>query len=133
MSDVSFSDSRLRSEGARSARAEQMCRLAAGQVARKAGVPISEIFAPTRRRAPIASARQLAMYIAHTLLEVTMSDVGACFGRDRTTVAHACQTVEDMRDDCDADARISTIEASVLAHATGAAARVAGGHDHDAR
>jgi chromosomal replication initiation ATPase DnaA len=43
--------------------------------------------------------RQIAMYVCHVVLRLTQTEVGRGFGRDRTTVAHACQVVEDMRDD----------------------------------
>lgn len=52
-----------------------------------------------RGPAEVARARQIAMYLLHTALSVPYGDVGAMFGRDRTTVSHACRTVEDMPDD----------------------------------
>jgi chromosomal replication initiation ATPase DnaA len=39
------------------------------------------------------------MYIAHVHLRLSLSEVGRYFGRDRTTAAHACRTVEDRRDE----------------------------------
>ena len=53
----------------------------------------------SRGEARIAFARQVAMYLAHVACGLTMTDAGRLFGRDRTTVAHACITVEDRRDD----------------------------------
>ena len=43
------------------------------------------------------------MYVTHVTLRINMSDVGRGFGRDRTTVVHACHLVEDLRDDEDFD------------------------------
>lgn len=47
----------------------------------------------------VAEARQVAMYLAHVSCGMTLTEVGAMFGRDRTTVAHACLKVECRRDD----------------------------------
>lgn len=47
----------------------------------------------------VAEARQVAMYLAHVCCRMTLTDVGLMFGRDRTTVAHACLKVEYRRDD----------------------------------
>lgn len=52
-----------------------------------------------RGTAEVARARQIAMYLLHTSLSVSYMDVADMFGRDRTTVSHACRTVEDLRDD----------------------------------
>lgn len=71
---------------------------------------ISELFHHTRSRAPIAATRQLAMYMMHVVLGRNLTQVGAFFGRDRTTVAYACMRVEDMRDDEGFDTQIENIE-----------------------
>ena len=42
--------------------------------------------------------QQIAMYVCHVALRLTMTDIARGFGRDRTTVAHACARVEDRRD-----------------------------------
>ncbi len=47
----------------------------------------------------VAEARQVAMYLAHVCCRMTLTEVGLMFGRDRTTVAHACLKVEYRRDD----------------------------------
>ncbi len=57
------------------------------------------LLAPTRQQAHVALARQVAMYLLHVCGGVTLRETGRCFGRDRTTVAHACARVEDRRDD----------------------------------
>lgn len=68
-------------------------------VAREWKVPLSEMRSPTRRRAPVAQARQVAMYFSHVVYGVSLASVARHFGRDRTTAAHACRRVEDRRDD----------------------------------
>lgn len=58
----------------------------------------------------VARVRQIAMYVTHVSLGVTMQEVGRGFGRDRTTVRHACHLVEDMRDDEDFDLAVVRTE-----------------------
>jgi len=81
-----------------------------------------EIFRPTRGPARIALARQVAMYLHHVVLRQSLSSVAHSFARDRTTVSHACQTVEDRRDDAAFDALILSLERAIgagLAHLSG--------------
>ncbi len=66
---------------------------------------------PTRGRSRVAFARQVAMYLAHVTFGLTLTDVGRAFGRDRTTVSHACALVEDARDNPDLDRTLELIEA----------------------
>ena len=79
-------------------------------VAAHRGVPRSLLLCPTRSRSEIASARQLAMYLCHVLLELNLTEVGRYFGGDRTTVAHACALSEDTREDHATDAQIQELE-----------------------
>lgn len=58
--------------------------------------------------------RQIAMYVCHVVLRLSQSEIGAAFGRDRTTVGHACNVVEDRRDDAAFDAFVSAIERVVI-------------------
>jgi hypothetical protein len=59
--------------------------------------PLREIRQASRRPAPISEARQVGMYLAHKVLNRSMTRVGHVFGRDRTTVRHACSRVDRMR------------------------------------
>ena len=68
-------------------------------VASALGASLAELRGEKRGRAPAAFARQTAMYLAHVHCGLNLSQVGRLFGRDRTTVAHACACVEDSRDD----------------------------------
>lgn len=78
-------------------------------------LPVGELSRPTRRQAPVAFGRQVAMYLAHVALGLTLTEVGRLFGRDRTTAAHACRVVEDRRDDPAIDAQLTAIELAVAA------------------
>ena len=62
-------------------------------------VPVGELVAHSRRSPSVAFARQSAMYLAHVSFGLSFSEVARGFRRDRTTAAHACQLVEDRRDD----------------------------------
>lgn len=79
-------------------------------VARAWNVPVDEMRSPTRRRAPVAQARQVAMYLTHVLYGFSLSAVGRHFGRDRTTAAHACRLIEDRRDDESFDMLLDRLE-----------------------
>lgn len=63
----------------------------------------------------VARVRQIAMYVAHVALRLTMADVGRGFGRDRTTVVHACHLIEDLRDDAEFDRMVVLTERVALA------------------
>ena len=83
-------------------------------VARAFHLPAADLLAPTRR-ADIALARQVAIYVAHVGLAETLTAAGRRFGRDRSTAAHACRRVEDRRDDPRFDGLVAGIEAAVAA------------------
>jgi len=74
-------------------------------------VPLKQLEAANRCKADIALARQIAMYLAHTQFSMAMTEVGLAFGRDRTTVSHACNLVEDKRDEETFDLTIAQLEA----------------------
>ena len=77
------------------------------------GVSADDLSAPTRRSRKSAFARQAAMYLAHVAFEWPLGRVGQAFGRDRSTAAHACHLIEDMRDDAEFDARMDALEAGL--------------------
>ncbi len=70
-----------------------------------------ELSGRTRGCAKVARARQTAMYLARVCLGLTLSEAARLYGRDRTTAAHACRVIEDLRDDPHFDAKIAAIEA----------------------
>lgn len=89
----------------------RLCRVVSALVAAQAEVPVDVMLAHSRCRAPVAAARQLAMYVAHVGLGLPQRDVARGFLRDRTTVAHACRRVEDQRDDPAFDRHVAWLEA----------------------
>jgi chromosomal replication initiation ATPase DnaA len=78
------------------------------------GVSAEEVRAGARdRRAALA--RIAAMYLARVACDMSATRVGAAFGRDRSTVAHACRQVEDWRDEPKFDRWVAALERAVAA------------------
>ncbi len=87
------------------------------------GVGREDLRRLSRGRARVALARQVAMYLAHVACGLTLTDTGKLFGRDRTTVAHACGVIEDRRDDPLFDRALDLLEWAVPALAARPSAR----------
>lgn len=96
------------------------CLVAARLVAVAADVPVDLLMHQRRLDRRCASARALAMYLAHVGLGLPMTRVAQGFGRHRSTVAHACRTIEERREVAGWDRWVAVLEE----HARGA---VAGG------
>jgi len=79
------------------------------------GVPSKELRRVGRTGNDISRLRQIAMYVAHVVLRLSMAEVGRGFGRDRTTVLYACHTVEDLRDDAEFDRIVALAERVAIA------------------
>lgn len=92
---------------------DSACRFLETLVAAALGVALSDLRAKNRGRASVAFARQTVMYLAHVQLGLSLSQVGRSFGRDRTTVAHACARIEDSRDDPAFERVLSCFEAAL--------------------
>ena len=69
-----------------------------------------DLRAHSRCERPVARVRQIGMYVAHVTLALSMTQVGRAFGRDRSTVNHACHLIEDMREEIEFDRIVQTIE-----------------------
>jgi chromosomal replication initiator protein len=66
------------------------------------GVSLDELRSPSRA-AQVASARQVAMYLSRELTDATLPAIGKAFGRNHTTVMHACKrTAERISSDREA-------------------------------
>jgi len=89
---------------------KEHCKYAVIFVAEHFGVPIADVMSKTRESAKVAFARQIAAYVAHTTLSISYSQVAEFFHRDRTTIAHACKTIEDRRDDRSFDVKLCAVE-----------------------
>lgn len=62
----------------------------------------------------ISEARQVGMYLAHKVLHRSMTRVGHVFGRDRTTVRHACLRVDRLRDHESMDRALQHVAGALL-------------------
>lgn len=79
-------------------------------VAAGCGVHMSALHGGTRGTPRVARARQIAMYLAHVAIPMTLTDAGRAFGRDRTTAAHACRVIELARDNASFDEWLAVLE-----------------------
>lgn len=93
----------------------EICECLIDIVAAFFSVSSKELRKSGRTNVPVSRVRQIAMYVAHVVLRLTQAEVGRGFGRDRTTVLHACQVIEDMRDDQEFDRVVQVVER--IAHA----------------
>lgn len=84
--------------------------LAAGVAGYALGVPQHLIVGDGRGSSETAFARQVAMYLCHVGFEQSLARVAAAFGRDRSTVAHACHVIEDRREETQFDVWIDALE-----------------------
>ena len=101
--------------GPRDERALELCEGMIDIAAALFNVSSKEIRKPGRTSLGVTRVRQVAMYVAHVVLRLNMTDIGRAFGRDRTTVVYACHLVEDLRDDADFDRIITMTERVALA------------------
>lgn len=90
---------------------EAAAKLAAGAASYGLGVTVDDILGLSRGAAEVGYARQVAIYLCHVAFELSLARIAIAFGRDRSTVAHACHTVEDLRDDEAFDGWIGALEA----------------------
>lgn len=69
-----------------------------------------------RRTRNIARPRQMAMFLAKSLTQHSLPEIGDAFGgRDHTTVLHACRKIESL---CETDARLREDRARLLRELT---------------
>jgi chromosomal replication initiation ATPase DnaA len=91
-------------------RSVEYCECVIDIVAALFGVSSKDLRRQGRSNISICRVRQIGMYVAHVVLRLTMAEVGQGFGRDRTTVQHACHLIEDMRDDAEFDRLVAMTE-----------------------
>jgi chromosomal replication initiation ATPase DnaA len=66
--------------------------------------------AASRGTQRVARARQIAIYLAHVGFGLNYTHLGEAFGRDRTTIRHACFRIEDARDELNFDRALGFLE-----------------------
>jgi chromosomal replication initiation ATPase DnaA len=89
------------------ARAQIVIALAAGAC----GTRVEHVMGG-RRDIRAAFARQVAMYLASVAFDMSLGRVARAFGRDRSTVRHACHVVEERRENPGFDQWMEALEAS---------------------
>ena len=96
-------------------------RLCEALASRAFGVDVRDLRAPVRCRQRVSRARQIAVYLAHVSFGVSYKEAAQAFGRDPSTVRHACTRIEDARDDADFDHTLLRLEQAARAfdHAFG--------------
>jgi chromosomal replication initiation ATPase DnaA len=79
-------------------------------VAQAYDVDVNAMCSARRSDARTALARQIAMYLSHIVLKMSFAQIGAAFGRERSTACHALHHVENMRDDPELDRTLLQLE-----------------------
>jgi chromosomal replication initiation ATPase DnaA len=82
---------------------EDCASLAADLTAYAIGLKAETLLSSERGRPIEARARHIAIYLTHVALGTSLARVARAFGRDPSTIAHACHLIEDKRDDRDFD------------------------------
>lgn len=67
-------------------------------VHRAYGVSPDYVLGPSRGSRKLSQARQTFQYLSHVGFGHSFTDIAAISGRDRTSVAHGCNQIEDRRD-----------------------------------
>ena len=68
------------------------------RLARQHRVSLGDLMQSGRGSGNASHTRQMAMYLCYVLLRRTQEQLGELFGRDRTTVSHACAAIELQRE-----------------------------------
>ena len=74
------------------------------------GTPHFDLNAKTRGANDVCLARQLSMYLMNIIFGVSLTRIGHVFNRDRSTASHACNVIEDYREDPLLDEKIVRLE-----------------------
>ena len=62
----------------------------------------------------LSLARQEMYYLAHCCYGISYTELGRLTRRDRTSISHGCQRIEDLRDDVGVDKSLFFIELALL-------------------
>lgn len=76
------------------------------------GSRVDDVAGAARGDVRSAFARQVAMYLASVAFDMSLGRVARAFGRDRSTVRHACQAMEEKRENPDFDKWMEALEAT---------------------
>jgi hypothetical protein len=79
------------------------------------GVTEADLLDAGQRNAAVTLARQVAMYLSHVGLGMSLGRAALAMGCDRSTISTACQKVEDRREEHGFDAWLGALEETVRA------------------
>jgi len=85
-------------------------RLTVAIVALEFGMPDLALSRTGKGTKRLTFTRQVAMYLAQTSFDLTVTRTAELFGRDRSTVSHALNVVEDSREDPVFDRKLTKVE-----------------------
>ena len=88
----------------------QRAQLIVAAVTLEFGTPYMDVRSKTRGASEICFARQISMYLMNVIYGVSLTRIGRAFNRDRSTASHACNLIEDYREDPLLDQKISRLE-----------------------
>lgn len=98
---------------------EQSCRviarLAKEVVCDANGLAHAALLDKRRGDAHLALCRQIAIYLAHVVGQLTLSEVAMHFKKNRATVSHSCTNIEDRRDSPIFDLQLEYMEKQLRA------------------
>jgi len=85
------------------------------------GTPHLDLASRKRGGSELCLARQISMYLMNVIYGISLTRIGRVFNRDRSTASHACNVIEDYREDPLLDEKIEKLErflygSTVLAH-----------------
>ncbi len=98
--------------GIPTSQADSLCRLAIQLTSAVLQSGEADILQSGRGSRRAAYIRQCAIYLAHVGLGVPLADCARAFGRDKSTLRHACNQIEDKRDCPVFDQTIGELEAT---------------------
>ncbi|MBE8220271.1 MAG: hypothetical protein HAW65_03070 [Alphaproteobacteria bacterium] len=92
-------------------------RLTLGLVSNIYNAEAAYILGASRGRKKLSTSRHVLHYLAHICFGVNYTALAAYTNRDRTSIAHACERVEDMRDNPQMDKALYFAEYALVSMA----------------
>ena len=94
----------------KSAQDIQRAQLIIAAVTLEFGTPQLDITSNKRGANDVCLARQVSMYLMNVIFGISLTRIGNVFNRDRSTASHACNVIEDYREDPILDKKIARLE-----------------------
>jgi len=88
----------------------QRAQLIIAAVTLEFGTPHLDIDSKNRGGNDVCFARQMSMYLMNVIYGISLTRIGRVFNRDRSTASHACNVIEDYREDPLIDQKIVRLE-----------------------